>query len=169
MTTLREMAEKVLATAQLSRCVEGYNEDTGEYNEGACEEGATHRITSPHEGQRYDYCETCAKRIHAGIKYNHRWSLWPIDGVEGILAAQELARAVINAETVQYFARDMVFQHLLNHPLPWRVEHDWTQEVTAADGTIIVKCMTREQAAAVIKMAEELRAELDTPIPEDAL
>lgn len=98
MTSLRELAEKVLATAQLNRCHSGYDEDTGEYEEGACEAGATHRITGPHDQPGGDFCEACAKRIHAGIEYNHRWSLWPIDGVEGLLAAQELAKAVLAAE-----------------------------------------------------------------------
>lgn len=168
MTTLRELAEKVLATAQLQRCSRGYSDDTGEYEAGSCEEDATHRITSPHEDRRWDYCEACAKEIHASIEHNHRWSLWTIPGLEGIIAAQALARAVLNAETVQYFARDMVFHHLLNHPLPWRVERDWTHEVTAADGTVIVKCMTGEQAAAVIAMAEEIQADLDNPTTDDA-
>lgn len=165
MTTLREMAEKVLATAHLNRCVRGYNENEGEYAEGSCKAGATHRITSPHEDRRWDYCEACAKEVHAGIEYNHRWPLDAIDGVQGLLAAQELARAVLAAETVQYFARDMVYHHLIHHPLPWRDVHDWTHEVTAADGTVIVKCMTGEQAATVIAMAEQLQAELEAPIP----
>lgn len=32
------------------------------------------------------------------------------------------------------------FSVLLAHPLPWRVEWDWTHEVVARDGTIIAKC-----------------------------
>jgi hypothetical protein len=163
MTALREMAQKVLTSTQLQRCFRGYSEDTGEYEDWSCKAEATHRITSPHEDQRWDYCEKCAREIHANIKYNYRWSLRTIPGLEGVIAARELAKAVLNAETAQYFARDMVFHHLLHHPLPWRDEHDWTHEVTAADGTIIVKCMTAAQAAAVIAMAEEIRAELDTP------
>lgn len=63
-------------------------------------------------------------------------------------------------------ARDMVSHYLIHHPLPWRVEHDWTHEVTAADGAIICKCMTHGRAMAVIALAEKIRAELDTPIPE---
>lgn len=167
MPSLREQAENVLKTCRLERCSRGYSEDTGEYAEGSCENDATHRITSPHGDQRWDYCEACAKEIHGGIEFNHRWTLFTIPGLEGVITARALAQAVLKAETVQYFARDMLFHHLLHHPLPWRVEHDWTYEVTAADGTIIVKCMTHEQAKAIITTAEELQADLDTPIPED--
>ena len=56
----------------------------------------------------------------------------------------------------------------LHHPLPWRVEQDWTHEVTAADGTIIAKCMTYDRAAAIVAMAQAIRADLDTPTEEAA-
>lgn len=169
MTTPRELAEKVLATCRLQRCSRGYNDNTGEYEAGSCEEDATHRITSPHEDRRWDYCAACAKEIHASIEHNHRWSLWTIPGLEGVTAAQALARAVIEASVVlDRVAYDMVSHNLIHHPLPWRVERDWTHEVTAADGTIITKCQTHEHAAAVITLAEQIRAFLDEPTPEDA-
>jgi len=95
MTTLREMAEKVLATARLQRCSSGYSENTGEYEAGSCEALATHRITSPHEDEHWDYCENCARENHAEIPHNHRWSLWTIPGLEGVIAARELAKAVV--------------------------------------------------------------------------
>lgn len=167
MMNLREQAQKVLASCHLNRCEHrcerGYHEDLGEYVEGACEEGATHRITSPHEDRRWDYCEKCAREVHAGIEYNHRWSLWPIYGTEGILAARELAIAVMASLDT---ARDVVAHALVLHPLPWRVEHDWTYEVTAADGTIITKCQSPERAQAVVTMAEDLQAEWDA-LPKD--
>lgn len=65
---------------------------------------------------------------------------------------------VADEETI---ARDVVFLRLLEHPLPWRVEHDWTYEVTAADGAIIAKCATAARAAAVVAIAERIRADLD--------
>lgn len=50
--------------------------------------------------------------------------------------------------------RRLLFQALLDHPLPWRIEEDWTKEVTASDGFIIVKCRTREEAGEFISFAE---------------
>lgn len=211
------MAEKVLATCRLQRCSIGYSDDTGEYEAGSCEADATHRITSPHDDRRWDYCEKCAREEHAKIEYGHRWNLWTIPGLEGFLAAQALARTVLSrrwspskvAEAVREacadalsrrvipddmslamarsaihdldlvailaretvhdrIAYDMVSHNLIQHPLPWRVERDWTHEVTAADGTIITKCMTADHAAAVIAMAEQIRADMDKAEPGDA-
>ena len=59
---------------------------------------------------------------------------------------------------------DLVRHAVLHHPLPWRIEDDWTREVTAKDGTIIAKCMTHARAAAIIATAEKIRAELDAPM-----
>lgn len=56
---------------------------------------------------------------------------------------------------------DLVRHALLAHPLPWRVERDWTHEVTAKDGAILAKCMTPARAEAVVAEAVRVRAELD--------
>lgn len=50
---------------------------------------------------------------------------------------------------------------LLNHPLPWRVERDWSHEVGAEDGTIVAKCMTYEEAETIVDYATRRQAELD--------
>lgn len=57
-------------------------------------------------------------------------------------------------------ARTMVFQSMLYHPLPWRIESDWTQEVTASDGHIIAKCQSPGEAQAIIVFAERIQVEL---------
>lgn len=134
---LREQANRVLATCHISRCERGYDEngfDNGEYfAPGSCEEGATHRITSPHEDQRYDYCEKCAREVHAGIEYNHRWSLRPIREVEGIIEARKLAEAVLaTLHEVENFNRLMVTHSLAQHPFPWRVESDRVEALESA-------------------------------------
>lgn len=56
--------------------------------------------------------------------------------------------------------RVLVFQQLLEHPLPWRVESDWTEEVTASDGYIVAKT-DHQTAKAIIALAEQIRKELD--------
>jgi len=87
---------------------------------------------------------------------------------EARTAAHELALAVLDAEAVRSdIAHDVVLHNLIHHPLPWRVERDWTYEVTAADGTIITKCMSHERAMAIIALAEKLQNDLNTPLPED--
>lgn len=63
-------------------------------------------------------------------------------------------------------AHDIVRCQLLAHPLPWTVERDWTWEVTARDGAIVAKCMTPEDAGAVVAMAERIRADLDVGAAE---
>lgn len=49
----------------------------------------------------------------------------------------------------------LLAQQLLDHPLPWRVERDWTHEVIAADKTVIAKFPNTEEAAKFIELAEE--------------
>jgi hypothetical protein len=54
----------------------------------------------------------------------------------------------------------MLLGAILEHPLPWRVEQDWTNEVTDADGNIVVKCQTAEEAQAIIDLAMQQDDEL---------
>lgn len=52
--------------------------------------------------------------------------------------------------------RRMISLQLLCHPLPWAVVEDWTFEVTAEDGEVIVKTPTAEEALRVIEIAVEV-------------
>lgn len=61
--------------------------------------------------------------------------------------------------------RQLVFDRLMVHKLPWRVEEDWTLEVTAANGAIIVKCQKWDEAIEIIRIAEQIEKDLRTPIP----
>lgn len=56
--------------------------------------------------------------------------------------------------------RVLVLQQVLEHPLPWRVESDWAEEVTASDGYIVAKA-DHQTARAIIVLAEQIRKELD--------
>jgi hypothetical protein len=58
--------------------------------------------------------------------------------------------------TLNGLLTEVLYQLLDDHPLPWRVEPDWTQEVRAADGAIVAKFRTREEADALIAIAEEV-------------
>lgn len=51
------------------------------------------------------------------------------------------------------------------HKLPWRIEEDWTLEITAANGAIIVKCQKGDEALKIIELAEAIEKDLRTPIP----
>lgn len=54
------------------------------------------------------------------------------------------------------FAMLPILDHLLlNHPLPWKVERDWTHEVISVDGTIVAKCTGLRQAKTLIAFAEK--------------
>ncbi len=55
---------------------------------------------------------------------------------------------------------ELAFQTFLNHPLPWKIEQDWTWEVIASDGHIVAKCPSREEADAVVAWAEAKEHEL---------
>ena len=61
----------------------------------------------------------------------------------------------------------LAIQSWIQHPLPWRIEHDWTVEVHASDGYIVAKCGTIEEAEDVIKWAKQQQAILDAIFPDD--
>ncbi len=42
--------------------------------------------------------------------------------------------------------REHVLPLLEKHPLPWRVEEDWTYEVTDSEDQVVRKCMTAAEA-----------------------
>lgn len=52
--------------------------------------------------------------------------------------------------------RRIISFQIICHPLPWEVEEDWTFEVKAKDGTVIVKTPTRSEADRVIEIAVEV-------------
>lgn len=58
------------------------------------------------------------------------------------------------------WARELLFRQIMKHPLPWRIDEDWTKEVIAADGACIAKFQTYAQAQEMIDAAEALRAYL---------
>lgn len=47
----------------------------------------------------------------------------------------------------------VLFQQALQHPLPWRIESDWTEEVITSDGYCIAKCRTVKEAVSIIAVA----------------
>lgn len=60
--------------------------------------------------------------------------------------------------------KDWLFDNLVERlvercPLPWRIEQDWTVEVTAKNDHIVMKCMTGGQALFLIAAAERVAAE----------
>lgn len=55
----------------------------------------------------------------------------------------------------------LAVQTWIAHPPPWRIEHDWTVEVHAADGHIVAKCSSIEEAESVIDWAKEMNQILD--------
>ena len=94
---LRNLAQEVLKTSTLLRCSHGYNDEEGDFDPGACEEGATHEITGPHDEPGGKYCEAHATEVHNGIMYKHRWMLFPIHEAQGVVGARKLAKAVLEA------------------------------------------------------------------------
>lgn len=69
--------------------------------------------------------------------------------------------------------RRLISFQILYHPLPWSVVEDWTFEVTAKDGAVIVKTPTAEEARRVIEIAAEqdrfMQAYYDASLAEDTL
>lgn len=55
-------------------------------------------------------------------------------------------------------ARHLVRPLIARHPLPWRVEYDWTVEVYDAKDQIVMKLMNDAQAQELITFATELAA-----------
>lgn len=61
-------------------------------------------------------------------------------------------------------ARAVVAHLLVYHPLPWRVEHDWTYEVTTSTGHIVAKVQSEEEARQIVQYAELIGAEREVPM-----
>jgi hypothetical protein len=56
--------------------------------------------------------------------------------------------------------RTLVHEILMRHPLPWRIEHDWTVEVLDAKDRCVAKLMSDVDAQAFIRFAQELSDEM---------
>jgi hypothetical protein len=55
-------------------------------------------------------------------------------------------------------ARHLVRPLIAKHPLPWRIDFDWTVEVYDAKDQIVIKLMNANQAEELIAFANELAA-----------
>lgn len=53
-------------------------------------------------------------------------------------------------------ARHLVRPLIAKHPLPWRIDYDWTVEVYDANGGIVMKLMNDAQAQELLAFATEL-------------
>jgi hypothetical protein len=51
-------------------------------------------------------------------------------------------------------AQRRLVRHLMTgHPQPWRLEFDWTVEVTDANDVIVIKCMHVDEANEIVALA----------------
>ncbi len=55
-------------------------------------------------------------------------------------------------------ARHLVRPLIAKHPLPWRLDYDWTVEVYDAKGHLVTKLMNDAQAQELLAFATELAA-----------
>ena len=55
---------------------------------------------------------------------------------------------------------------MLDHPLPWRIQRDWSYEVTASDGHIIAKCQQQEEAMEIVGLSEKINKEIINSIDD---
>ena len=59
--------------------------------------------------------------------------------------------------------KHFISQALRDHPLPWTIRRNWSHEVVAADGAIVVKCGENggEDAEAIIAFADFYQKEME--------
>lgn len=69
----------------------------------------------------------------------------------------------MHAEVVKFFVRGL----LQRHPLPWRLERDWTWEVIDADNTCFAKFQSDAAGQELIDFAVKL-ADEDAKAAEEA-
>ena len=53
-------------------------------------------------------------------------------------------------------ARRMIIQAISDHPTPWRVEGDWSQEVIDRERRKVCSCTSQTEAELVVKAAEDM-------------
>lgn len=125
------------------------------------------------KGQRDDL-RAIIRRLHDAVGCDsgepHDQGACAVDGAEA--AARDRAKLLdeVNAKIRELHAlnalRNVLDHAVISHPLPWRVEQDWTWEVTAADGAVVAKCQTCAEAQAVVSAAEAFHAWLTTEAPD---
>lgn len=57
---------------------------------------------------------------------------------------------------------EVVHWQSILHPLPWRIDADWTWEVIASDGYCVAKCDHPDKAKALVELAEHVGAKSQT-------
>lgn len=90
-------------------------------------------------------------RVHSEFRAGQYWVI--------VGKAEFNLSEILNARKAKEraeMADTLVFQAVLNHGLPWTIEHDWTYEVTARDGYTVAKCMEEGEAQRIIAFAEEV-------------
>jgi hypothetical protein len=60
----------------------------------------------------------------------------------------------VSPELARYLVRPLIAKH----PLPWRLDYDWTVEVYDAKGQLVMKLMNATQALELLTFATELAA-----------
>ena len=66
----------------------------------------------------------------------------------------------LNVDEQAAIAQALISGLVLAHPLPWRVESDWTEEVRDSVGNVVAKCRDSGLANQIIQFATEYRAHL---------
>jgi len=56
--------------------------------------------------------------------------------------------------------RTLVLDLIYKHPLPWRIDHDWTVEVLDAKDRVVAKLKTDADAMALIHFADQCATEM---------
>lgn len=54
--------------------------------------------------------------------------------------------------------RCLVRHLMMGHPLPWRLEFDWTVEITDVNNVVVIKCMHVDEANEIVGLAKLLAA-----------
>jgi hypothetical protein len=70
------------------------------------------------------------------------------------------------SEKTRDATEDIAFEAYLQHPLPWRIERDWTWEVLDAEGKRVASCQTPERAEAVVAWGKKTEEECQQTLKE---
>lgn len=68
----------------------------------------------------------------------------------------------IEPEQKDFFMLVMLNSLVLNHPLPWRPEQDWSAEIYDAKDKLVIKFPKREATLQFIDLVSKFAAERDT-------
>lgn len=75
----------------------------------------------------------------------------------------------LSAEEQAAVAQRLIGDLVLNHPLPWRIEIDWSQEVRDKDGSLVTSCLSRRLAEMVVQLATDYSASMIVADAETAV